>query len=168
MKMDLMLNQLLDVLKRERELYQSMMTVIEIEGKAAVRSELNSILDAGKEKEQILMKIRLLEEQRIRTVREVAKTLGQPPRDLSLSVISKLVDEPFATQIKQSGADLSSVLHNVKEANHKNKQLFEHSLELLRGSFNLLSELAPSDMVYYRTGNIQRTYQTGKCVNGEI
>ena len=168
MNMDLMINQLLHVLKEENELYQSMMTVIEKEGKAAVRSELSSIIDAGKEKEQILMKLRRLEEQRIRTVREVAETLGYPPRDLTLTMISRLVDEPFASQITQSGTELSSLLNDIQDANHKNKQLFEHSLELLRGSFNLLSELAPSDMVYYRTGNIQRTYQTGKCVNGEI
>jgi len=63
---------------------------------------------------------------------------------------------------------LLTVLNTVKAANHRNKLLFEHSRELLRGSFNILSELTRSDTVYYRSGNIQRTYQTGKCVNGDI
>jgi flagellar biosynthesis/type III secretory pathway chaperone len=168
MKMELMINQLLGVLERESELYRSMLTVIDKESKAAVRADLNALTEASEEKENILVKLRLIEEQRIRLVREMAETLGYPLRDFTITMISQLVGEPFAGRLSQAGADLSKVLNTVKDANHRNKQLFEHSRELLRGSFNLLSELTQSDMVYYRTGNVQRTYQTGKCVNGEI
>jgi flagellar biosynthesis/type III secretory pathway chaperone len=98
----------------------------------------------------------------------MAEALGHPPQDFTITMISQLVGEPFAGRLSQAGTDLSTVLNTVKDANHRNKKLFEHSRELLRGSFNLLSELTRSDMVYYRTGNVQRTYQTGKCVNGEI
>jgi flagellar biosynthesis/type III secretory pathway chaperone len=168
MKMDLMINQLLRVLERESGLYRSMLTVIEKECEAAVRSDLNGLTRAGEEKENILVKLRLTEEQRIQLVREMADALGYPPRDFTITMISQLVGEPFAGRLSQAGTDLSTVLNAVKDANHRNKQLFEHSRELLRGSFNLLSELMRSDMVYYRTGNVQRTYQIGKCVNGEI
>lgn len=168
MKMDLMINQLLRVLEQERELYRSMLTVIDKESKAAVRSDLNALTKAGEEKENILVKLRLIEEQRIRRVREIADAFEHPPRDFTITTISQLVGEPFAGQLSQAGTDLSTVLNAVKDANHRNKQLFVHSLELLRGSFNLLGELTQSDMVYFRTGNVKRTYQTGKCVNGEI
>jgi flagellar biosynthesis/type III secretory pathway chaperone len=168
MKMELMINQLLGVLERESEFYRSMLTVIDKESKAAVRADLNALTEASEEKENILVKLRLIEEQRIRLVREMAEALGYPLRDFTITMISQLVGEPFAGRLSQAGADLSKVLNTVKDANHRNKQLFEHSRELLRGSFNLLSELTQSDMVYYRTGNVQRTYQTGKCVNGEI
>jgi flagellar biosynthesis/type III secretory pathway chaperone len=168
MKMDLMTNQLLGVLERESELYRSMLTVIDQESKGAVRSDLNALTKAGEEKENILVKLRSIEEERIRLVREMADALGYPPRDFTVTMMSQLVDEPLAGRLSQVGTDLSTVLNTVKDANHRNKQLFEHSLELLRGSSNLLGELTQSDMIYYRTGNIQRTYQTGKCVNGEI
>ena len=168
MKMEPMINQLLRVLERESELYRSMLTVIDQESKGAVRSDLNALTKAGEEKENILVKLRSIEEQRIRLVRETADALGYPPREFTLTMMSQLVGEPLAGRLSQAGTDLSTVLNVVKDANHRNKQLFEHSLELLRGSFNLLGELTQSDMVYYRTGNIQRTYQTGKCVNGEI
>ena len=168
MKMEPMINQLLRVLERESELYQSMLTVIDQESKGAIRSDLNALTKAGEEKENILVKLRSIEEQRIRLVRETADALGYPPREFTLTMMSQLVGEPLAGRLSQAGTDLSTVLNVVKDANHRNKQLFEHSLELLRGSFDLLGELTQSDMVYYRTGNIQRTYQTGKCVNGEI
>ena len=168
MKMEPMINQLLRVLEWESELYQSMLTVIDQESKGAIRSDLNALTKAGEEKENILVKLRSIEEQRIRLVRETADALGYPPREFTLTMMSQLVGEPLAGRLSQAGTDLSTVLNVVKDANHRNKQLFEHSLELLRGSFNLLGELTQSDIVYYRTGNIQRTYQTGKCVNGEI
>ena len=168
MKMDQMIHQLLRVLEQESELYRSILTVIDKECNAAVRSDLNALTKAGEEKESILVKLRLIEEQRIRLVREMAEALGYPPRDFTITMISQLVGEPFAGWLSQAGTDLTTVLNTVKNANHRNKQLFDHSLELLRGSFNLLNELTRSDMVYYRTGNIQKNYQTGKCVNGEI
>jgi len=168
MKMEPMINQLLRVLERESELYRSMLTVIDQESKGAIRSDLNALTKAGEEKENILVKLRSIEEQRIRLVRETADALGYPPRNFTLTMMSQLVGEPLAGRLSQAGTDLSTVLNVVKDSNHRNKQLFEHSLELLRGSFNLLGELTQSDMVYYRTGNIQRTYQTGKCVNDEI
>ena len=168
MKMEPMINQLLRVLERESELYRSMLTVIDQESKGAVRSDLNALTKAGEEKENILVKLRSIEEKRIRLVREMADASGYPPRDFTLTMMSQLVGEPLAGRLSQAGTDLSTVLNTVKDANHRNKQLFEHSLELLRGSCNLLGELTQSDMVYYRSGNIQRTYQTGKCVNGEI
>ena len=168
MKMDLAINQLLRVLEQASELYRSMLTVIDKESKAAVRSDLNALTKAEEEKENILVKVRLVEKERIRLVREIAETIGYPPRDVTLTMLSQLVGEPFAGQLSQAGTELSTLLYTVKNASHKNKQFFEHSLELLKGSFNLISELMGSDMVYYRTGNMQRTYQTGKCVNGEI
>jgi flagellar biosynthesis/type III secretory pathway chaperone len=168
MKMDLTINQLVRVLERTSELYRSMLTVIDRESKAAVRSDLNALIQAEKEKENILVKVRLIEEERIRLVRDIAETLGYPPRGVTITIISQLVGEPLAGRLSQAGTNLSMMLNTVKDANHRNKQLFEHSLELLRSSFNLLSELTRSDMVYYRTGNMQRSYQTGKCVNGEI
>lgn len=168
MKMDPMINELLRVLERERELYRSILTVIGKECKAAVRSDLNDLTKAGEEKESILVKLRLIEEQRIRLVKKMADALGYPRQDFTISMISQLVGEPFAGWLSQASTDLKIVLNTVKNANDQNKQLFDHSLELLRGSFNLLSELTSSDMVYYRTGNIQKNYQTGKCVNGEI
>ena len=126
MKMEPMINQLLRVLEWESELYQSMLTVIDQESKGAIRSDLNALTKAGEEKENILVKLRSIEEQRIRLVRETADALGYPPREFTLTMMSQLVGEPLAGRLSQAGTDLSTVLNAVKDANHRNKQLFEH------------------------------------------
>jgi flagellar biosynthesis/type III secretory pathway chaperone len=162
------INQLIRILEREGDLYKLMLTVMEKESRAAVRSDLNALTATGEEIENILKKLRPVEEQRTQLVGEMAETLGYPSKDLSITKIAQRVDEPFAGRLRQAGADLSTVLNSVKDTNHRNKQVVAHSMELLRGSFNLLSALTRADTVYYRNGDIQRTYQTGKCVNGEI
>lgn len=168
MKLNPMIQQLLSVIEEEKDIYRSMLMLIDQESKAAVRSDLIALTTAGEEKGNILAKLALIEDQRKRVVNEIADALGCTPGDLTITKISQLIGEPFAGRLNQAGAELLTVLNTVKAANRRNKLLFEHSRELLRGSINILSELSCSDTVYYRTGNIQRTYQTGKCVNGEI
>jgi len=168
MKTNEMLEQLLDILSRETELYQAMSTVMNKEKDAAIQSELIALNEAEIEKENILVALGLLEGQRRNLVTRLADTLGYPARDMSLTQISQLVAEPFADRLKQVNSDLSALLESVQAANQRNKQLFEHSRELLRGSFNLLTELKAPHPIYYRTGTIQNTSAAGKCVCDEI
>ena len=168
MKIELTIDHLMRILEQERALYQTMLTVIEEEGQAAVESKLDSLIDAGRAKENILDKIQPLESERREVVARVAKTLGCSDREVTLARISRHLDETLAGRLNRTGSDLSTVLNTVNTANQKNKRLFEHSLELLKGSISYLSDLTCSQTVYYRTGYIQKAYQAGRCVNGEI
>ena len=168
MKTNEMIEQLLDILSRETELYQAMSTVLNKEKDAAIQSELIALNEAEIEKENIVVALGLLEGQRRNLVTSLADTLGYPAPDINLTQISQMVAEPFAGRLKQAKSDLSALLESVQAANQRNKQLFEHSRELLRGSFNLLSELKAPNPIYYRTGTIQNTSASGKCVCDEI
>jgi flagellar biosynthesis/type III secretory pathway chaperone len=168
MKTNEMIEQLLDILKRETELYQAMSTVLEKEKNAAIQSELIALNESEIEKENILVALGLLEGQRRNLVTSLADTFGYPGRDINLTQIFQLVSEPLAGRLKQAKSDLSALLESVQAANQRNKQLFEHSRELLRGSFNFLTELGAPNPIYYRTGAIQNSSTAGKCVCDEI
>ena len=168
MKLNLMLEQLLGLLSQETGLYHSLLAVIDKEKQAVSRSELAALNEAGMEKENILATLRKSDEQRRRLVACLAEELGYPFRDLTLKKLSQLVDEPLAGRLQQASTDLISVLSRVQEANQGTKQLFEHSLALSRGAFNLLNELISSNTVYYRTGNIHSSNSTAKRVCSDI
>lgn len=168
MKTKEMLAQLLDILSRETELYQAMSTVMNKEKDAAVKSELIALNEAEIEKENILVALGLLEKQRRKLVTSLADTLGYPSGEINLTTISQLVGEPFAGRLQRAKSDLSAVLESVQVANQRNKQLFEHSRDLVRGSFNLLSELRSPTPIYHRSGAIQNAGASGKCVCDEI
>lgn len=168
MRMDTILDQLLRVLNQETDLYRLMLAVFDKEKDAVIRSSLDLLKEAGIEKESILKKLRTFEEQRSLLVRKLSEVLDYPVRDLTLSMISQMVNQPFAGRLKQVSTDLSTLLDTLRDANQRNQRLFEHSLELLRGSFNLLSDLMATNTVYYRSGNIQGTNPTGQCVSSEV
>ncbi len=162
------LTQLLDVLSRETELYEAMSTLMKKEKDAAIQSELNALNEAQIEKENILVALGMLEGQRRDLVATLADTLGHSARNMNLTEIAQIVGEPYAARLMLARLGLSAVLKTVQEANQRNRQLFEHSRDLIRGSINLLSELGSTNPIYYRTGAIQSTGASGKCVCDEI
>jgi flagellar biosynthesis/type III secretory pathway chaperone len=168
MKLNLILKQLIDLLEQETELYRLMQAVIEREKDAVIQSDLNSLHETGTDKDKILRNLQIKEEKRHRLVDDLADRLGWDARDLTLTRISQLVDEPYAAELKRLNEDFSSVLFQVQTSNQRNKQIFEHSLGLVRASLNLLNEGLSPGAVYYRSGNIQNTKSTGKCVRSEI
>jgi len=166
--MEPMLEQLLELLKQESGLYRSLLPVIDAEKEAAIRSELNALNAVRFEKEKILAELYKTGERRQWLVADLAEKLGYAEQNPTLKEIADRVGEPFAGRLRLASSDFLSVLTQLQAANQRNRQLFEHSLALLRGSFNLLSELMTSDTVYYRNGNIQGANATGKCVCSKI
>ena len=162
------LTQLLDVLSRETELYQTMSTVMSKEKDAAIQLNLMALNEAQIEKENILVALGLLEGRRLDLVAALGNALGYSAQDMNLTKIAQLVGEPFAGRLKQAKADLSAVLESAQDANERNRQLFEHSRDLVRGSINLLGEIGSTNPIYYRSGLVQQTRASGKCVRDEI
>jgi flagellar biosynthesis/type III secretory pathway chaperone len=159
---------LITLLEQETALYRSMQTVIDQEKEAAVRSDLNALIETRLEKEKCLAEIQKMEVKRRQLVQDLAQDLGCAVNDLKLSIISQLVDEPLAGHLRLASKDLSDVLGRLQDSNRRNEQICAHSLALLRGSFNLLNGLLAPNTVYYRTGNIQSKKATGNCVCDEI
>ena len=162
------LDQLIGLLKQESGLYRSLLVVIDQEKEAAVRSDVRTLNQAGIDKEYQLLEIQLKEKGRRELVARLATEQGLAAADLTLSKISQGADEPQAGILRRVSRDFLALLTQVQAANRRNQQIVEHSLQLLRGSFNLLNELMTPNTVYYRTGNIQNAKPTGRCVCSDI
>jgi flagellar biosynthesis/type III secretory pathway chaperone len=94
--------------------------------------------------------------------------LGESKEALSLKKLSQIVEIPYASRLERCRTKLISLIANIQAANQRNRDLFSHSLELVKGSMNLLNNLMASSPVYFRTGNIQQRDQTGKILHGEV
>jgi len=166
--MDLLLNQLLSLLEGETDLYRSLLSVLQGEKKAVVDSDVKKLNETSKEKENLLLKIRILEEQRLRTLDSLSDPMGYPPQDLTLGRLSELAGDPFSSRLKECHSNLLSLTQSIQELNHSNRELLTHSVELIKGSLSLLNNLQGSNAVYQRTGEIEIGDQSGKMVSGRI
>ena len=166
--MELLLNDLLGLLEGEIGLYASMLLALQKEKKAIVDSNHEELNETSREKENLFLKIRILEEQRLSVLEKLARNLGHPARDLTLSKLSQLVQEPQSTQLVDCHSTFLSLAQSIQEINLSNKALLTHSLDLVNGSLSLLSDLLSSSPVYYRTGKMEAGDQSGRLLSGKI
>ena len=157
--MEQLLKKLLGLLEHATELYQSLFAVVQQEKDAVVGLNLQQLNQACKAKDNLLLKLRILEEQR---------ELNCSPQEISLTQLSQWVEEPYAGMLRERSTELLSLIQTLQEANQQNKALLSHSLELIHGSYNLLNNAMATSPVYYRRGDVQNNGQTGKFVCNDI
>ena len=166
--MELLLTKFVGLLDEEIDLYESLLSILQKEKSAVVDSSLEKLIESSKEKENLFLKIRILEEQRPVILERLAQKLGQSTQSLTLTKLSHLVQEPYATRIRNCQSSFVSLVQSIQEINLANKALLNHSLELVRGSLSLLNDLMSSNQIYYRTGKMQLNDQSGKLLSGKI
>ena len=163
-----LIEKLLGSLEQATELYQSLFRVLQNEKDAVVGLNLQQLNEACKAKDNLLLKLRILEEQREQIMDRVTAELGRSTQELTITELSLLVDEPYAERLREHSADLLSLIQALQDATQQNKFLMSHSMQLIQGSYTLLNNLMAANPVYYQSGNLQNNAQTGKLLNGDI
>lgn len=166
--MEHLLKKLIELLEHATELYQALLAVIEQEKDAVVGLNLQQLNRACKAKDNLLLKLRILEEQREQLMDKLASGLECSPQEISLTQLSQWVEEPYAGMLRERSTKLLLLIKTLQEANQQNKTILTHSLELIQGSYNLLNHAMAAGPVYYRGGDVQNNRQTGKLVCSDI
>ena len=162
------LNKFCGLLEHEADLYRELLAIIDKEKQAVVATNLAELNEAAKVKDNLLLKLRILDEQRHHLLRLLAYKLKQPLAELNLSKLADLVEAPHASRLCRLQSVLVTVIAKIQQANERNRALFSHSLELVKSSMNLLNNVMTATPVYFSTGNLQHCDQAGKILQGEV
>ncbi len=168
MQMNDFFNKFCGLLEHEADLYRELLAIIDKEKQAVVATNLAELNEAAKIKDNLLLKLRILDEQRHHQLRLLADDLKQPVEELNLSKLAGLVEAPHATRLNRLRSALETIIVKIQQANERNRALFSHSLELVKSSMNLLNNVMTSTPVYFPTGNLRHSDQTGKILHGEV
>ena len=158
----------LDLLDGEAALYRALLSVLQLEKNAIIGSNLGELGKTGKEKEALLLKISIIEEQRQIMMEDLAESLECSPHDLTITKLAELAEEPYSARFKSFCSDLLPLAETIHDVNGANKALLRHSLKLIRSSFAFLNNLNTANAVYYRSGRMQQNDQSGKVLCGSI
>ena len=161
MRADLLLEKLISLLNEEFSFYRMLLTFLQKERKAIVHSQLEELTECTKEKENLILKIRVLEEQRVNYLSNLGDVLGTPVQELALTDLAQIVEVPYATQLADCATSLNALIQSIQEVNQSNRALVSHSLDLIRGSLTLLNDLISHNAVYYQTGRVQAGEKSG-------
>jgi flagellar biosynthesis/type III secretory pathway chaperone len=166
--MDALFEKLIGLLESQTGLYGALLKTLQAEKAAALNSDLDPLNRAVKEKENVLLKIRILEEQRLNLLGQVAGIIGAPADQLTLKRLAQQLPEPYAARVRTCRSNLVSLTQSIQELNNSNRKLFRRSLELVKGSINLLGRLRSPAPVYCQTGKIGTAMSGGRVLSGSV
>jgi flagellar biosynthesis/type III secretory pathway chaperone len=166
--MDTLLNTFLGLVEEQTSFYGALLLSLQREKHAVVHSRLDDLSESSKEKESIILKIRILEEQRVTLLKKLAHSLGCPSEEVTLTQLSKMVKEPHATRLRKCSSNLSALIQSIQEINETNRSLLAHSIEVVRGSLTLMHNLMTSNPTYQRTGTMEAVENGGSMLSGKI
>ena len=166
--MEILLNELLELLEDEIEIFRSLLPVFKKEKEAVLASDLNELNKILAEKEKLLFHMRSLEKKRTHVMNKLAESLEVLPDELTLTKLAQSVKEPYSIHLKNCGLQLLKLTQNISHANTGNKSIFAHSLNFVKSALTLLQNIIAPGQVYHRTGKVQSGNQGGKVLSGEI
>ena len=163
-----LLSELIDMLNDKTNLLSSLHLALIKEKEAIVNSDLDVLSEAGKEKENLLLMIRLLEEQRLKIMNQLSVFYEYSFNDLTLMELCRITDEPFSSRLKNSRLCMLSLIESIGELHKLNKKLLVHSLDFVKGSLNIIDSIMPQTRVYHKTGEIQSRRYSGNVLSDEM
>ena len=166
--MELLLNRLLMLLADEVGLYRSLLDVCRDERRALLSFELDGITTTSKKKENLILKVRILEEQRAHLIHQIAGSLNLPAAELTITRLAEKVDIRYSYKLSERGAELLSVIEEIGRLQHANRSLMTHSQGLVSSSLSFLNSILNPDPVYHRDGSVSRQDQSGRLLTRTV
>ncbi|MFA5072291.1 MAG: flagellar protein FlgN [Nitrospirota bacterium] len=133
-------NRIKDILHEQIRAYRILLDVLQRERAYLVQLNPEGVETLSKEKDTIILKLRLLEEERIRLIRAFACETGAPG-DLTLQKLQEVTGDDAYAQLR---SQMLSLIQAIAEFNEFNKILIEKSAAFVRRTLGFLGTLGAS------------------------
>ncbi len=160
--LDSLLGSLLSVLRKEIEVYGEMAQAIALEGDVLRKPSLESLHESNARKETCILKTRLLEEVRTKTVARIASALGIDERGLRLQAILPHAQGVLGRDLRDCHRELRLLVDRIQEENLRNRNLLDASLAGVRSGAQFLGNLLGGGSTYLDSGELKRSGLSGR------
>ncbi len=164
--MKILIKRLTSLLDEETELLEALLSVLQDENNALSCAKLNKLNETCKEKENLVLKIRILEEQRIHILQEFSEVSGCSPRIITLAGLSGLAEGDDSTRLTGCRSNLLSLAESIRDLNKSNRSLLNYSIGLVRTSLSFLDNFISPNLLYYNNGRLQTIDKSGRVFSG--
>jgi len=133
------IDKIIEVLEQETAIYESILEIsqdktnIIIEGKIALLEKIVKL------EQSLILKMRKLEDMREDLVSRLSEELNLKESDLTISEVSKHLQDEKAEELKLKQEKMVGVLGSLKSSNELNSRLIKNSLDYIDFSINLLT-----------------------------
>lgn len=133
--MEEILEKLKDNLKRQTLLYENLRTLAVQKQKALILNKIPEIDAVTKEEEKLILDARVLEEERAEWAEQVARMMGKPAENLTLSELTEHF--PELEEVRQP---LEQTIIQLKDTHDLNTRLLEQAVKIVNLTVDLLTQ----------------------------
>lgn len=162
--MNKLLDNLTDILNEMVENYSLLLRIIQRERQFIIENSLYELYDCIKQKETIILKLRMLEDLRVSVIGRVSVFFNTKDKDITLSYLSDSTPEPYSSIFKGYRSQLLSFIQSIQEINRENKNFIELSMDTMKESFQFLNDITNPRPTYISSGVVKNQVQRGRMV----
>ncbi len=130
------------ILKEQVNTYRALHDLLGRERKCLLNIDAEKLEEISKEKDTIVMRLRLLEEERRRLVAEIAGDRGVSA-DINLRELAGITGNNVFSELRST---LLSLLQGIEEMNRFNSILIDRSITYIRTNMNFLRPFTKEDV----------------------
>jgi FlgN protein len=156
------MDSLLGVMRKEIEAYMELADAIEAEKGVLAKPSLESLNESNTRKETCILKIRILEELRMRVLGRIAAALGLEEHNLHLKSLLPHAKSGLRQALRECQTELRSLLARINEDNRRNRALLDASLSGVRTTRHFMENLIGSGSTYMGSGELNNGGLSGR------
>lgn len=147
-------NELTTCLENLVKVYRSLLDVVRREKEILVASKLDELNENNKAKDAMLVRIRSLENQRMKCARDLAQAVGADMEQPRLLDIANHCQLEWADRLRNLHSVLDLLVRRVAEVNKQNEALVQAALNNITGAMDAIRDGLKPKPVYGPKGNI--------------
>ncbi len=151
---DVLYTELFENLENLVKVYRSLLETVRREKEILVASRLDELNENNKTKDTILLRIRSLENGRMKCARDLASALGADVDQPRLLDIASRADVGQQDRLRNMHSVLELLLRRVSEVNKQNEELVQAALSTITGAMNEIRDGLKPKTTYARQGAI--------------
>lgn len=145
---------LVDCLENLVKVYRALLDVVRREKEILVASRLDELNENNKSKDAMLVRIRSLENQRMKCARDMALAVGAEVEQPRLLDIANFCPRPMAERLHNLHSVLDLLIRRVAEVNKQNEELVQAALNNITGAMEAIRDGLKPKQVYGPKGNM--------------
>ena len=155
------------ILQKELVVYKKILFLLKKEKKAIASLSLEELIKLNKEKENLLLEIKILEESRNEVLDRIATKLNIAKEDLTLSKLVSTLDFSQTKKLKILQEELISIASSIQTINNTNSLLLKESIQFVQNSISFLRSFISSEL-YLNTGKLVSCRGGGNILNSKV
>jgi flagellar biosynthesis/type III secretory pathway chaperone len=170
LKKEELYTQLTDGLDHLVKVYRNLLDVVRKEKEILVSAKLDDLNENNKSKDTILVRIRSLENSRMKCARDLALVVGADVDAPRLLDIATFFEPERADKLRNMHSVLELLVRRVSEVNKQNEELVQSALKNITGAMEAIRDTLQPKPTYARQGSMvpQKSDAAGNLVRREV